>query len=72
MQKHPTEQILRLRTVLSRTGLSRSLTYDLIQKGDFPKPIQLGARAVGWLESEVENWITAKIMASRAPVDPAA
>ncbi|MEM7617204.1 MAG: AlpA family phage regulatory protein, partial [Pseudomonadota bacterium] len=26
-------------------------------KGKFPKPIPLGARAVGWLNEELENWI---------------
>lgn len=59
------EKILRLRPVLSRTGLSRSMAYDLMAKEQFPKPISLGARAVGWLESEIDAWIAQRIKATR-------
>lgn len=61
----PNENILRLRSVLSRTGLSRSMAYDLMGKDQFPKPIGLGARAVGWLESEIDAWIAQRVKASR-------
>ena len=57
--------ILRLPTVKSRTGLSRSTIYLRIAKGEFPKPISLGGRAVGWLESDVENWLADKIESSQ-------
>lgn len=63
----PNENILRLRSVLSRTGLSRSMAYDLMAKDQFPKPIGLGARAVGWLESEIDAWIAQRVKASRCP-----
>ena len=43
--------ILRRPQVEQRTGLSRSTLYQYIKDGDFPKPGQLGLRAVGWLES---------------------
>jgi len=59
------EKILRLRPMLSRTGLSRSMAYELIGKDQFPKPISLGTRAVGWLESEIDRWIAERIEASR-------
>ncbi len=49
--------ILRRKQVESRTGLSRSTIYLRIQQGTFPKPINLGARAVGWVEKEVEEWL---------------
>lgn len=65
MQNNNNEKILRLRSVLSRTGLSRSMVYDLIAKKGFPKPISLGARAVGWLESEIDAWIAERVKASR-------
>ncbi len=58
--------ILRLPTVRARTGLSRSTIYLRISEGTFPKPISLGARAVGWLESEIEAWVTQRIKQSRA------
>ena len=53
--------ILRRRQVENRTGLSRSTIYLRIQEGTFPKPISLGLRAVGWLESEIEAWLTSRI-----------
>lgn len=65
MQNDTNEKILRLRPVLSRTGLSRSMAYDLMAKDQFPKPISLGARAVGWLESEIDAWIAQRIKATR-------
>lgn len=57
--------ILRLPTVKTRTGLSRSTIYNRMKEGDFPKPIRLGPRAVGWLENEVDAWIAEQIKASR-------
>lgn len=57
--------ILRLPAVRSRTGLSRSTIYLRIANGEFPKPVSLGGRAVGWLEADIENWLTDKIEASR-------
>ena len=58
-------RILRLPSVRRRTGLSRSSIYLRISQGRFPKPISLGARAVGWLESEVTEWLNWQIEASR-------
>jgi prophage regulatory protein len=54
-----TEQtvILRLPEVRKRIGLGRSSVYQLIRQGRFPRPVHLSARTVGWIESEVEQWI---------------
>lgn len=60
-----TTVFLRLPTVKNRTGLSRSTIYLRIAEGDFPKPIPLGGRAVGWLEAEVNEWIEKQIAACR-------
>ena len=60
------ERILRRPAVESRTGLSRSSIYLKISEGTFPKPVSLGARAIGWLESEVDEWLESRIEASRA------
>lgn len=69
--QNPRERILRLSDVKTRTGLSRSTIYLNISKASFPKPISLGARCVGWLESEIDSWITACIKNSRRPAsDP--
>ena len=57
--------ILRLPTVKTRTGLSRSTIYLRVAEGRFPKPISLGARAVGWLDSEIDAWLANQIELSR-------
>ena len=57
--------ILRLPEVISRTGLARSTIYERIRTNSFPIPISLGARAVGFIELEVEEWIEARINESR-------
>jgi prophage regulatory protein len=57
--------ILRIHSVKARTGLPRSSLYALIASGHFPKPIHLGARSIGWIEAEVEGWISARIEQSR-------
>ena len=53
-------KILRLPSIKDRTGLSRSTIYLRIKKGDFPKPISLGDRAVGWLEKDIDDWLEQK------------
>jgi prophage regulatory protein len=62
-----THSILRLPAVKTRTGLSRSTIYLRIQLGTFPKPIPLGARAVGWLEEDVQQWIKGQIPQKPTP-----
>ena len=44
-----------------RTGLKRSTIYDKMKAGTFPKPVKLGARAVAWLEPEIDAWIKERI-----------
>lgn len=56
-------KILRLPQVMNKTGLARSTIYKLIDSGSFPRPIPLMKRTVGWLESEVEEWILKRISA---------
>jgi len=60
-------KILRLPSVKTCTGLSRSTIYLRIAKGEFPAAISLGGRAVGWLEEEINNKKKKKIESSRAP-----
>ena len=57
--------MLRLPTVKARTGLSRSTIYLRISRGTFPAPVSLGGRAVGWIEAEVNAWLTARIAQRR-------
>ena len=57
--------ILRLPNVKARTGLSRSTIYQRVSAGTFPKPVNLGVRAVGWLEAEIDGWLAAQVERSR-------
>ena len=66
--------ILRRKQVEARTGLSRSTIYSKLKHnpkrpGDydpsFPVPISIGAKAVGWIESELDAWLTAQVEKSR-------
>ncbi|NWD64890.1 AlpA family transcriptional regulator [Pseudomonas sp. IPO3774] len=54
-------RIIRLKEVMDLTGLARSTVYKLIAAEIFPKSISLGERCVGWLESEVHDWILHKV-----------
>ena len=57
--------MLRFPTVKARTGLSRSTIYLRISRGTFPAAVSLGGRAVGWIEAEVQAWLTARIAQRR-------
>jgi prophage regulatory protein len=56
MTENP-DRILRLKTVLQRTGLSRSTLYRKIESGTFPKNVRISVRSVGWRESAVDAWL---------------
>jgi prophage regulatory protein len=57
--------ILRLPELKERIGLSRSTIYRRISENTFPKPVALGGRAVGWIESEIDHWLDHQIETSR-------
>jgi prophage regulatory protein len=63
IQREPA--FLRRKQVEARTGLSRSTIYLYIKNGAFPKPVPLGPRAVGWLESDIGDWIAERLKAAR-------
>ena len=62
------DRILRLPEVMALTDLSRSTMYLRVEEGTFPKQINLGSRAVGWLDSDVQNWLCDRFSASRKEV----
>ncbi len=51
------ERIIRLKTVLTRTGLSRSTLYRKIGEGTFPRQVPISLHGTGWHESAVDRWI---------------
>lgn len=60
------QNILRRDAVERLTGLPRSTLYAKVATGEFPKPIKLGVRAVGWLEQDIVSWQQARIEARTA------
>ncbi|EJL6982883.1 helix-turn-helix transcriptional regulator [Vibrio vulnificus] len=56
-------RLIRFREVLAMTGLSRSSVYRFIEANQFPTQVQLGGRAVAWVESEVQEWIQQRVSA---------
>ncbi len=59
------QTILRLPAVKARTGLSRSTIYQRVREGSFPRPVNLGKRAVGWIEAEVAAHMAELVERSR-------
>ncbi|MFL9998801.1 AlpA family phage regulatory protein [Paraburkholderia sediminicola] len=62
-QVSASERLLRAKSVYGEdasTGLSKTQCYRLIQRGEFPAPLKIGARAVAWRASEVQAWIDAR------------
>ncbi len=53
-------RVLRLKEVIFRVGFGRSTIYLRIRGGNFPAPIKLGKRSVGWLESVIDDWLLAR------------
>ena len=56
-------RIIRLNEVIDLTGLARSTVYKYVADGGFPKPVTLGPRCVGWVETEIHACILSKIEA---------
>ncbi|EHH1218527.1 MULTISPECIES: AlpA family transcriptional regulator [Vibrio] len=55
-------KFLRLKDVMSLTGLGRSTIYKFMaDETDFPKSVPLGGRAVAWVESEIEEWMESRL-----------
>ena len=55
--------LLRLPMVMRTTGLARSTIYKLISQNQFPVPIRLSKRAVAWLQSEIDGWVSSRMRA---------
>lgn len=53
-------RVLRLSEVIEKTGLARSTIYKYADLGKFPRPISLGGRSVGWVDSEIHEWLQEK------------
>lgn len=56
------KRLIRMEQVAGMIGMCKSSIYKMLRAGsDFPKPVQIGPRAVGFVQSEVEAWIQDRI-----------
>lgn len=60
INRHHIDRLVRLKTVMDATGLSKSTIYDLISKNKFPPQFKISDRAVGWRESSILAWLDSK------------
>lgn len=59
----PPHQVFRIHEVMGIVKVSRSTIYLWMSLGTFPKPLKLGARAVGWLASDIFEWLAEREVA---------
>ncbi|MGD9470872.1 MAG: helix-turn-helix transcriptional regulator [Novosphingobium sp.] len=64
------ERIIRLKTVLARTGLSRSTVYRKIADGTFPTQVRISVHGAGWHESAINEWIADPVAYGREAPQP--
>ena len=60
MSKDFSTRLLRLQDVIAAIGMKRSWILQKTKEGEFPKPIKLGERAVGWYASDIDAWIKSR------------
>ena len=62
-ENYQPQKLIRIKSVVNLTGLSKSYIYDLCKKGLFPANLQLvpGGTSVTWVAEEVQNWIEERI-----------
>lgn len=53
------DRLLRMKQVEDKVGMKKTVIYEWVKAGTFPKPIKLGSASV-WQESEVQDWINQK------------
>lgn len=59
----PRRSFIKLKAVVERTGLSKSVIYVRIAAGTFPRAVSLGAATVRWVDTEIDKWIDDQIKA---------
>lgn len=49
--------VLRMRDLVELLGICRSTIYKLRKAGDFPEPVKVGPRSIGWRRADIEEWL---------------
>jgi prophage regulatory protein len=64
IQPEPPDRILRIKSVLARTGLTRSTLYRKMAGGTFPKNMRISTRCMGWRETAIAAWLNNSVHGS--------
>lgn len=51
------EQLLTIKDVCSITRISRTMVYNAMNEGRFPRSVRLGRKAIRWRASDIEKWL---------------
>ena len=62
--------LLNVKEVAKKLGVSRAQVYLMVKKGDFPVPIRIAKRTSRWLESDVDRWIERKFKVREKELAP--
>ena len=52
------KKVIRRREVEARIGLACSTIYAMMADDRFPRPVKIGRRAVGWVEEDIDKWLS--------------
>ena len=67
-QQNENVRLIRLKELQSKTGLGASSIYAMMQKGTFPKAINISERRVAWIESDIDLWISERIKSHKGTI----
>ena len=62
------QSLIRITEVRRRTGFGKAWIYRLMSQGKFPASVKIGSRSIAFIESEIDEWINARIEESRKEV----
>ena len=62
-------RLLNAEEVMNRIGLKRTALYNLVRRGDFPRPLRIGVRATRWPSLQIDQWIESRPLAASGPED---
>lgn len=54
------DRILRMPEVSKRAGISVATIYRRVAAGEFPAPVSLGGKSVGWKKSDLDAWVASR------------
>ena len=59
------KRLLRIDEVLEMVNISKSVLYEMMGRGEFPRPVRISRRAVGWPQQDIHDWLDSRPTATR-------